>query len=232
MPPGVRVGRAGGGGFPEHRAEGLPAPCGGEAPARLHRHPQGRLWRLQRWVAPFLGPYPQKAGPASLPGQGCSGEPFRGFSGQEHGTSPQQHSSGQVCPGRPRGGEQTASGGKQTPQLQGAEARPRALDYRAQGPEETAPGASSRRPVCAAQGCAVTRPTRRALPPAVGTGEGVRPRGHLARVAPARASMPPLPPLWASHPPRLPLSLPFLTHQPNSNSPKAASSYIPSFSSP
>lgn len=65
--------------------------------------PGATLWGLRCWVAPFLGPYPRKAGPASLPGQGRSEEPFRGFSGHtwEHGTSPQQHSSSQMCSGRP-----------------------------------------------------------------------------------------------------------------------------------
>lgn len=92
--------------------------------------PRATLWGLQHWAAPFLGPYPRKAEPASFPGQGRSGEPFRGFSGQtwEHGTSPQQHSSGQMCPGRPRGGP------RETPQLQGAGGRPGALDCGAQGP--------------------------------------------------------------------------------------------------
>ena len=42
--------------------------------------------------------------------------------------------------------------------------------------------------------------------------------------------MPPLTRAQASHPPRLPLSPPLLASQPNSNSPKAASSNIPSFS--
>lgn len=57
--------------------------------------------------------------------------------------------------------------------------------------------------MCAAQGCAVTRPARRALPPAVGTGEGVGPRGAplkgrartCLRASPAPAvGLPPSPP--------------------------------------
>lgn len=60
MPPGVRVGRAGAGGFPELWAEGLLAPCGGAALTGLRWCPQGHPLGAAALGGSLPGPLPSE----------------------------------------------------------------------------------------------------------------------------------------------------------------------------
>ena len=148
-------------------------------------------------MAAFLGPYPRKAGPASLLGRGHWGEPFRGFSLQtwERGPSPLQRSSGQTCPGPgpdPGEGNSLPLGARETPQLQGAGLGPLTAGHRGPRKQHQECPAGTQH-VLVTDLCATRRPTGRALLASSGRRGGCEAEGGT---------------LPGSRPPTSPLTLP------------------------
>lgn len=198
------------------------------------RRPQGRPLEAVALGGCLPGPLPSEGWASFLTGTGPLGRAFQGLLRANSGTwtfTPaafQRSDVSRAWP-RPRGGQQPASGGEETPQLRGAGPGPLTAGYRGPRQQHQERPAGTQR-VLVTDVCAMNRPTGRALPAGSGRRGGCEAEGGTLP-----GSRPPTPPLAlpaGPPPPHLPPSQPLLAHQPNSNSPKAASSNIPSFSSP